>query len=154
MSTRAGVRLAIDVGKARVGVARSDPDGLLAFPEATLARDGAEDQVENLVADYGAVDVVVGLPLSLDGSHTPSTDDAITFATKLSRRLTCPVWLVDERLTTVSALSGLHASGKSSKSAKPIIDQASAVIILQHCLDTLGSRGVIPGKMVTEDVDD
>ena len=154
MSSRPGVRVAIDVGRARVGIARSDPDGLLALPVATVSREGAVAEVVTLVSTLGAVDVIVGLPLSLDGSYTPSTNDAVDFATHLADAVSCPVWLVDERLTTVSAASSLRSSGKSAKTAKPIIDQASAVIILQHCLDAISARGVIPGKRVGGDVGD
>lgn len=154
MSSRPGVRLAIDVGRARVGVARSDPDGLLAIPVATFPRDGAAAQIASVVSEFSVVDAIVGLPLSLDGSYTLSTDDAVDFATDLAGFIPCPVWLVDERLTTVSAASRLQGAGKSAKKAKPIIDQASAVIILQHCLDTIRVRGAIPGKRVGSDASD
>jgi putative holliday junction resolvase len=154
VSNRPGVRLAIDVGRARVGVARSDPDGLLAIPVETFPRDGAVAEIASLVAEFGVADAIVGLPLSLGGSYTPSTDDAVDFAKDLAGRIPCPVWLVDERLTTVSAASRLQGAGKSAKKAKPIIDQASAVIILQHCLDAISARGVIPGQRIGGDASD
>ena len=154
MSIRPGVRLAIDVGRARVGIARSDPDGLMAFPVETVSRDSALDAIGHLVADYAPLDIIVGLPLNMAGEHTPSTDDAVDFARTLANAIERPVRLVDERLSTVSAMAGLHSSGKSVKSAKPVIDQASAVIILQHCLDTETLTGTPPGFLVGEDVND
>lgn len=143
-----GVRLAIDVGKARVGVARSDPDGLLALPVDTLDRDQLLPRITEMVTRWDVVDIIVGLPLSLSGGDTASTTDARQVASELAKTVSCPVWLVDERLTTVSAMGDLHRGGRTTKTAKPVIDQASAVIILQHCLDGLASRGIIPGSRV------
>ena len=154
MTIRPGVRLAIDVGRARVGIARSDQDGIMAVPVETAPRDTATDVVVGLVAEYSPLEVVVGLPLNMAGEHTPSTDDAVEFAQVLAQRVEVPVRMVDERLSTVSAMTGLHGSGKTVKSAKPLIDQASAVIILQHCLDTEKNTGTPPGFLVGEDVDD
>jgi len=151
---RAGVRLAVDVGRARVGIARSDRDGLMAVPVETVARDQAIDVLRSLVVDYSPLEIVVGLPLNMAGSHTASTDDAVEFASLLRSQVDIPVRMVDERLSTVSAMAGLHQSGKSVKTAKPLIDQASAVIILQHCLDTEKNTGTPPGFVVGEDVDD
>ena len=154
MTIRPGVRLGIDVGRARVGIARSDRDGIMAVPVETAARDTATDVVVGLVAEYSPLEVIVGLPLNMAGEHTPSTDDAVWFAQALAQRVAVPVRMVDERLSTVSAMAGLHGSGKTVKSAKPLIDQASAVIILQHCLDTEKNTGTPPGFLVGEDVDD
>jgi putative holliday junction resolvase len=154
VTVRPGVRLAIDVGRARVGIARSDRDGIMAVPVETATRDQAQDVVVGLCAEYSPLEIVVGLPLNLAGAHTASTDDAVDFATSLSQVVDVPVRLVDERLSTVSAMAGLHGSGKSVKTAKPLIDQASAVIILQHCLDTEKNTGTPPGFLVGEDGDD
>lgn len=154
MTIRPGVRLAIDVGRARVGIARSDQDGIMAVPVETAPRDNATDVVVGLVAEYSPLEVIVGLPLNMAGEHTPSTDDAVEFAQVLAQRVAIPVRMVDERLSTVSAMAGLHGSGKTVKTAKPLIDQASAVIILQHCLDTEKNTGTPPGFLVGEDVDD
>ena len=154
MTMRPGVRLAIDVGRARVGIARSDQDGIMAVPVETATRDNASDVVVGLVVEYSPMEVIVGLPLNMAGDHTPSTDDAVEFARSLAKLVDVPIRMVDERLSTVSAMAGLHSSGKTVKSAKPLIDQASAVIILQHCLDAEKSTGTPPGFLVGEDVDD
>lgn len=154
MTMRPGVRLGVDVGRVRVGVSRSDPDGVLAFPHGTFLRDQALSGVTEAIASHAAVEVVVGLPLGMSGADTASTADAREFATELSQQTDVPVRLVDERLTTVSAMAGLHQAGKSTRSAKPIIDEASAVIILQHCLDAEKTHGRAPGRLVGGDVND
>ncbi len=146
---RTGVRLGVDAGKARVGVAVCDRDGLLATPVATLSR-GAATIVElrSLVDEYGVVEVVVGLPLSLRGDDTASTVDARALATELAAVVEVPVRLVDERLSTVSAQRALHQSGRSVKASRPVIDQVAAVIILQNALDFERSAGRPPGTVV------
>lgn len=146
---RNGVRIAIDAGRARVGVAVCDRDGLLATPVATLGR-GARTVAElvRLISDYEAMEVVVGLPLSLRGDDTPSTADARSLAAELADQVDVPVRLVDERLSTVSAQRALHQSGRSVKASRPMIDQVAAVIILQNALDVERSAGRPPGTIV------
>ncbi len=143
-----GVRLGIDVGKARVGVARSDPSGLLASPVETVERDSALTRVLDLAREYSAVELVVGLPLSLSGAETASTADAREFAEALAREGSLPVRLVDERLSTVSAQGMLSAQGHSSKKQRAIVDQAAAVIILQHLLDSVQAQGRVSGQVL------
>lgn len=149
---RRGVRIGIDVGKARVGVARTDPDGLLATPVETLARsaDGVADigAVRDLVVGLDALEVIVGLPIALSGRDTASTQDARDFAAAVARAVAVPVRLVDERLSTVSAQGALRASGRKGRSQRSVIDQVAAVIIVQHALDLERSSGRPPGRMV------
>jgi putative Holliday junction resolvase len=148
---RSGVRLGVDVGTARVGVAVCDRDGLLATPVVTLSRtDGTIGELRDLVADYDAVEVVVGLPLSLGGGDTASTADARTVAADLAAVIEVPVRLVDERLSTVSAQRALHQSGRTVKASRPMIDQVAAVIILQNALDFERSAGRPPGTVVDQ----
>lgn len=151
---RRGVRLGIDVGRARVGIARSDSDGLLALPVETVSREKALGTIATLVRDFDCLEVVVGLPRSLSGGETPSTADAREFAHELVGAAGTPIRLVDERFSTVSAQAGLHQAGRSVKSSKPMIDQASAVIILQHCLDTERSLGQAPGQVLGGELDE
>ena len=148
---RSGVRLGVDVGTVRVGLARSDPDGMLALPVATVARgDGDIADIVRQASEFDAIEIVVGLPLSMKGDDTASTTDARSFATRLAEALPhLEVRLVDERLTTVSAQHALRASGRSSRSHRPVIDQVAAVIILQHALDGERSGGARPGTRVT-----
>jgi putative Holliday junction resolvase len=147
---RKGVRVGIDVGKVRIGVSRSDPDGLLATPVETVARsDGGADlqRIAAIVTELGAAEVIVGLPLALSGAQTASTADAIGFASALTGRLAVPVRLVDERLSTVSAASALHAAGRKAKQSRPVVDQVAATIILQHALDSERATGRPPGSV-------
>ncbi|HET8958671.1 MAG TPA: Holliday junction resolvase RuvX [Microcella sp.] len=148
---RTGVRLGVDVGKARVGVARSDVHGMLATPVETVPRDARSlDRVVTLAAEHEAIELVVGLPLSMSGGDTPSTTDAREFAAGLAERgLT--VRLVDERLTTVSAQRALHGAGRTTRSSRHVVDQVAAVILLQHALDHERSRGEPPGVTLTAD---
>lgn len=146
---RHGVRLGIDVGKARIGVARCDPDGLIATPVATVARGGGDSvEILRIAAELGAFELIVGLPLALSGAHTASTADAIAFAGSLAAASALPVRLVDERLSTVSAQRGLWAAGRTVKRSRAVIDQAAAVIILQQALDFERAGGTPPGSSV------
>ena len=149
---RGGVRLGIDVGRARIGVARCDAGALLAVPVETVPRAAEGDadirRVLELAEEFGAIELVVGHPLSLSGSPTPSTDDAVAFAERLGAAGRA-VRLVDERLSTVSAQQALRASGRSSRSQRPIVDQVAAVIILQHAIDTERATGIEPGRLLT-----
>lgn len=152
---RTGVRLGIDVGKARVGVARSDLHGMLATPVETVPRDLAGDSAFQRIAEISdeldAFEVIVGLPLNLRGERTLSTDDAVEFAEQLAHRLSksgVVVRLVDERLSTVSAQGQLRQAGKKTKQSRGIIDQAAAIVILQHALDIERARGDAAGSVV------
>ncbi|HWI31714.1 MAG TPA: Holliday junction resolvase RuvX [Microbacterium sp.] len=147
---RRGVRLGIDVGKARIGVARSDPDGMLATPVETVPR-ASGDPIARIIAlagEHGAVELVVGLPLNLRGEETLSTIDAKEFAGALAAASDTPVRMVDERLSTVSANSALRDAGRSQRSSRSIVDQVAAVVLLQHAIDTEKSTGRSPGLPV------
>lgn len=151
MTVRTGVRFGVDVGRARIGVARSDRDGLIATPVETVPRDlrgNADiDRLVELCDEADPLEVIVGLPLSLRGDHTPSTSDAIEFAERLAAR-GIPTRLVDERLSTVSAMGQLHASGRKTKGSRNVIDQVAAVVILQHALDSERTQGAPIGTLV------
>lgn len=149
---RSGVRIGIDVGKARIGVARSDAHAMLATPVETVPRSATGDaDVRRILAIAGELDpieIVVGLPLALSGGHTASTTDAVGFATALAEASGIPVRLVDERLSTVSAHSALRSSGKKQKGSRGVVDQIAAVIILQHALDSERGSTLPPGSLV------
>ncbi|WP_193510013.1 Holliday junction resolvase RuvX [Cryobacterium sp. BB736] len=145
---RSGVRLGIDVGTVRVGVARSDLHGMLATPVETVTRgDGDVTAILAIASELEAIELIVGLPLSLSGARTRSTDDAAEFAARLAVGGR-PVRLVDERLSTVSAQQSLHAAGRDTKGSRKVIDQVAATIILQHALDLERSSGTAPGELV------
>ena len=148
---RRGVRLGIDVGTARVGVARCDPDGLLAVPVETVPRtDAAVGRVAELAEEYRAIEVLVGLPVSLSGNETSSTADARAFAEAVAAASSLPVRLVDERLSTVSAHAALRSSGRSQKSSRRIVDQVAAVVLLQQAIDVEKSTGSPAGDALPE----
>jgi putative Holliday junction resolvase len=145
-----GTRLAIDVGSVRVGVARSDPDGILAVPEVTLARDAHTlEQIAALVHEYDAVIVYVGLPLGLDGHVGAAGASAEGFAAELVPHIAVPVHLVDERLSTVSAQRSLQEAGRSTRESRRYIDQAAAVVILEGALARERADGTRAGRAVT-----
>lgn len=147
---RPGVRLAFDVGKVRVGVARCDAEAILAVPVVTLRRDryGADlDEAADLVEEYGAVEVIVGLPRSMSGASSATTRDARRWARGLAALVApVPVRLLDERLTTVTAQRSLHESGLRAKQFRGVVDQAAAVVILEQALESERSTGTPPGE--------
>jgi putative Holliday junction resolvase len=140
----AGRVLGIDVGTVRVGVALSDPTGTIASPLETLkrAKDGSDlDRLAALVVEHEVTEVVVGDPRHLSGASGASARDADAYASDLAGRTgDVPVLLVDERLSTVTATSHLRESGRSSREQRSVIDQAAAVVILQHFLDSRRGR--------------
>jgi len=142
---RSGRRLGVDVGRARIGIAVCDRDGLLATPVETVRRDDKTDvgRILAIADEYDVLEIVVGLPLSMSGDDTASTADARSFADRLARHR--PVRLVDERLSTVTAQRGLHQAGRNTKKSRAVIDQAAAVIILQHALDHERASSAAPG---------
>jgi putative Holliday junction resolvase len=135
-----GRRLGVDVGEVRVGVAISDPGGVLASPLVTLPRDrrgGADlDALATLVTEHEVVEVIVGLPRTLAGRHGPAAQTAQRYADELAGRLDeVPVRLTDERLTTVAASRTLRERGVRGRRQRAVVDQAAAVEILQGWLD-------------------
>jgi putative holliday junction resolvase len=148
---RGGVRLAVDVGSARVGVARCDPGGFLASPLTVVpAGAGAKGEIIALAAAADAIEVIVGLPTSLSGREGPAAAGARTFALDLAERLTpIPVRLVDERFTTTQAHDALRRGGKDSRARRQVVDAAAAAVLLQAALDTERATGRPAGQLVT-----
>ncbi|MFS0704883.1 Holliday junction resolvase RuvX [Cellulomonas sp. 179-A 9B4 NHS] len=155
-----GARLAVDVGTVRVGLAASDPDGMLATPVETLPR--AAGKVKPGSADVVAVAahvrerdvavVYVGLPRHLSGAEGSSADLARAYAVALARQVApVRVRLVDERMSTVTAHQALQASGRSGRRHRQVVDQAAAVVILQHALDAERATGRRSGERVDVD---
>ena len=135
-----GVWFGVDVGTVRVGVARSDPRGVLAVPVRTLQRDKRTDrdigELAGLVAEYEAVGVVVGLPRTLAGREGAAAELAREYGGRLTARIApVPVHYLDERLTTVSAQRKLQHGGVRGPAGRAVIDQAAAVELLQHWLE-------------------
>lgn len=161
MSTpRRGRRLALDVGTVRIGVAVSDPDGILAIPVETVARvadtealDSADlVRIRAIADEYEAVEVVVGLPKTLRGEVGRSGQSVEAFGTRLTAVLDVPIVWSDERFSTVTATAALRASGVRGRGRRKVVDQAAAVEILQDYLDrmrrtreTESDRGALDG---------
>jgi putative Holliday junction resolvase len=145
---RSGVRVAVDVGDARIGVAVCDPDGLLAVPLETVQRGpGDLDRVAEIVSFQTALEVVVGLPTSLSGREGPAAAKVRQYAAEIGQAVApVPVRLVDERMTTVTAERVLRDRGKKGAKRRAVVDQAAAVVILQHALDSERATGSAPGE--------
>jgi len=150
---RHGVRLGLDPGDARIGVARSDPSGVLATPVETVRRGrGDLARIAALADEAGAIEVIVGLPRSLSGGEGPAAVKVREFAAALVRRIApIPVRLYDERLTTVSAEAMLRDRGRKGGKRRAVVDQAAAVLILQQALDRERTTGEPPGEIVEGD---
>ncbi len=148
---RKGVRLAVDVGSVRVGVARSDPGGILASPLTVLSAGPAEkDELAKLADASDAIEVIVGLPTSLSGREGAAAAGARSFAAGLAERLApIPVRLVDERFTTATAHDALRGGGKDARARRQVVDAAAAAVLLQAALDTERETGRPPGQLVT-----
>jgi putative Holliday junction resolvase len=143
-----GRRLGLDVGTARIGVATCDPDGILATPVETIrVTSGDPDwtaeirRLGELVEEYDAIGVIVGLPTSLKGRDTASTAMARSFVDAfLTASPESRVEFVDERLTTVTAGAALHGAGRNTRQQRGVIDQAAAVVLLQAWIDSRRAR--------------
>ncbi len=132
--------LGLDLGSVRIGVAVSDSGGILASPRATIERSPAghpadHAEIARLVADLDVGHVVVGLPLSMDGTWGPAAKGAAAEADELAQALSVPVSTHDERLSTVQADRSLRASGRRRRDRRAVIDQSAATVILQSWLD-------------------
>jgi len=147
---RTGVRLGVDVGSVRVGVARSDPGGVLASPLEVIAHGrGDLDRLAGLIASHNALEVIVGLPTTLAGQEGPAAAGARQVASALAARIApVPVRLFDERFTTTTAHTVLRQSGKNSRARRPMVDQAAAAVLLQAALDAERATGRPPGELV------
>ena len=145
------MRLAVDVGSVRVGVARSDPGGILASPLAVIrSGQGELDELARLTASADAIEVVVGLPTSLSGREGAAAAAARRFAADLAARLApLPVRLVDERFTTAEAHDALRRGGRDSRARRQVVDAAAAAVLLQAALDAERATGHPPGQLVT-----
>lgn len=127
--------MGIDVGAVRIGVALSE--GTLALAHDTLAFDeSAVRLLADLAAKKDVGEIYVGLPLSLSGGHTKSTEMATDFARELSTQTPAAVFVIDERLSTVSSQRLLREAGKSAKQSKSMIDAESARAILDFALNS------------------
>ncbi|MDY5584549.1 MAG: Holliday junction resolvase RuvX [Arcanobacterium sp.] len=147
---RKGVRIGVDVGQVRVGIAKSDSDGLMATPVGTFYREKNDfSAVFRLVKQLSVIEIIVGLPKNMDGSEGKSAIMARRWARKISRKLPeISVRLIDERLTSVSAHRLLQEAGRKEIDHRDIVDQVAAVLILEQALELEKKTGEIPGYKV------
>jgi len=153
VTARPGVRLALDWGQARIGVAACDALGTLAYPVETIHQASDEARVlaalRRLVAEYEPTGLVLGLPRHLRGAEGAAAAGVREKASWLARHFPgLEVRLVDERLTTVTAARTLREAGRSAKRQRAVIDQAAAVAILNHALELERHSGQAAGELV------
>ena len=153
---REGIRLGLDVGSVRIGVAASDPEGILATPVRTVTRVGGTEidpldedlaQILTLIRELPVLEVVVGWPLGLNGAQGASAHFARSYAQAIAGAApTVSVRLLDERFTSVDAQRALRESGVRARDQRGVVDQAAAVLILQSALDSERRSGQTPGR--------
>jgi putative Holliday junction resolvase len=137
-----GIRLACDVGAARIGIAVCDREGLIASPrEPVLAGPEAPAFIAQQARDIGAVEIVIGMPINLDGSRGSAAREVETWVDQLRELTTIPIAVVDERFSTVQAQRRLHEGGKSTRQSRPLIDSMAAAILLESHLSQLDGGG-------------
>lgn len=156
--------IGLDLGDRRVGVALSNPDRTIASPLEVIDRKDLARGVKRLVQDWEATGVVVGLPLSLDGSMGPAATKAVAEADRLGATLSVPVETYDERLTTISAERMMTDAGLDTRAQRKVVDKIAAAIMLQAWLDHQANAiqtadtdaapdadGTIPGPAISDD---
>lgn len=147
---RRGIRVGVDVGTVRIGVARSDPDGIISIPVATVIRadDGSElQQLLDIINEFSALEVLVGLPRHLKGGEGISAKAARKYARRIA--LAVPdtrIAMIDERLTSNQAHERLRQAGVSERDHRSIIDQVAAQIIVEQALEWERLSGTAPGE--------
>jgi putative Holliday junction resolvase len=146
---RPGVRIGLDPGSVRIGVAVSDDAGVLATPRDPLTG-GPEslDHVATLVQQVRPLEIVIGIPLTMSGFEGPSAKTTREWATRLAGHIDVDVRLVDERLSTVQAQRSYREQGRSTRSTRDRIDSAAAAVVLQFALDAERSSGQAPGEVL------
>ncbi|MCI6573596.1 MAG: Holliday junction resolvase RuvX [Actinomycetaceae bacterium] len=148
---RAGVRIAVDLGRVRVGIAKSDAHGIMAVPVMTAQR-GKNDMsaLMRLVRTESPLEIYVGYPLNMDGSAGPAARAARAWALRLAKRVApLPVRMIDERLTSVIAHRQLHEAGRKEINHRAVVDQVAAINILESALEQERVSGGEPGIAVT-----
>jgi len=129
--------IGIDHGEARIGLAITDPVGIMAHPLETIQVKTTDpfERIMALVKERQVKQLVLGLPLRMDGSEGTAAEKIRAFGSELAEKIDLPLHYMDESLTTVAAAEKLHQAGKNAKKQKSIIDQAAAVEILTNWLD-------------------
>lgn len=146
---RKGVRIGLDPGTVRIGVAVCDPDGVLASPRAAVdVGPSSTEDLRTLVREMDPIEVVVGLPTSLSGEEGAAAHRVREWATRLAGQIDVDVRLVDERLSTVQAQRAYRDQGRTTRDTRGQIDSSSAAIVLQFVLDSERTQGEAPGEVL------
>lgn len=129
--------LGIDHGEARIGLAITDPVGIMAHPLETIQVKNTDpiERIKVLVKERQVKQLVLGLPIRMDGTEGTAAEKVRAFGKELTEKIDLPIHYIDESLTTVTASEKLHQAGKNAKKQKAIIDQAAAVEILSYWLE-------------------
>jgi putative Holliday junction resolvase len=146
------VRLGIDWGRARIGVAACDREAILCFPVETIpAKADPIARLRDLVREYQPIELILGMPKTLAGADGPAVEFIRGIAAQIQRAMPdLPLRLVDERLSTVSASTLLRQAGRDSRGQRSIIDQAAAVVILEKAIEYERGTGLEPGELFSE----
>ncbi len=129
--------MGLDYGSRTVGVALTDPTGLIAQPLCTLTRDRESklrktlQEIEKMVSEYQVERIILGLPFNMDDSEGERAEKTREFREKLAQRVSVPIEFMDERLTTMEAQEILDESGIPRSEQKRVIDQVAAQLILE-----------------------
>jgi putative Holliday junction resolvase len=148
---RTGVRLGIDLGSVRVGIAKCDPQGILASPlrvEPFTDNATVISAIVSLAHEYECLELVLGFPVNLAGDEALSAQVVRKFGEELAAATAIPVRLIDERMTTAAARKQLQAAGYSTRTDKHLIDAAAAVILLEDALEAERRQGHPIGEVV------
>lgn len=148
---RAGVRFAIDIGSARIGVAKCDATATLASPFAVWPASSPVDlaaRIRSELLDLDPIELILGLPVDLRGAEAVAAQEVRAVATELAGLLELPIRLVDERLTTAAARKQLRSAGYTTRSDRMLIDAAAATVLLEDALAAERSQGFAPGELV------
>jgi putative Holliday junction resolvase len=149
METTGKRYMGLDVGERRIGIAFSDEEGLVATPRDTLRRQSLEKDLATLgrlARSEGAAGIVVGLPISMDGSEGREAQKVREFISALGRESGLPVTPWDERLSTVAAERALVAQDVSRARRREVVDRVAAALILQSYLDFRRSQEASPSN--------
>ena len=145
---RKGVRLSLDLGEVRIGIAKCDPDGILASPVQVSTPASIENDLANLIAEYSPIEIIVGLPIDLRGVSGISAENVRMKVADLVEKFPhLPFRVVDERLTTKVARSQLQASGVGTRDDKNLIDAVAASVLLEDALEYERRNGSAPGQV-------
>lgn len=135
-------------------MARCDPGGIIVLPVATLTRrsdDGEIARIAQMVNEFNAIEVIVGLPLHLSGKEGASALAARRYAEAIANQVGVPVRMLDERLSTVTAHASLREAGRTTRDHRTVVDQAAAVVILEQALEQERRTGEPAGHVVVKE---